>query len=399
MTLLGALDRSLVDAIAGTIRVGRLTLVFPSGKHHVYEGNGSGPAAEVRLHDPKLVRRLVTVGAIGLADGYIDGDFDTPDLPALIELAARNVERRSELPEFVDRILRAIWRHLGGAAAPRGPLDDIVQHYDLDNKFFGLWLDPTMTYSSATFVRDDMTLEEAQEDKYRRLAAATGIRQGDAVLEIGCGWGGFAVYAAKTFGARVTAITVSKEQFDYVGKLVADRGLSELVETRLEDFRDTRGTFDRIVSIEMLESVPRRMWSPYFGHLRRLIGPHGSIGLQVITIADRHWQTSDRNPDFARRYVFPGGQVPALKILRDLARIHALDWLEDRAYGDSYARTLRSWREEFEANEPQIASLGFDERFRRMWRYYLSYCEGGFRAGRVDVRQIVLARGASSVPS
>jgi cyclopropane-fatty-acyl-phospholipid synthase len=211
-------------------------------------------------------------------------------------------------------------------------------------------------------------------------------------LDIGCGWGGFAMYAAGQLGCHVTAITVSKEQFDHVGKLVAERGLAGMVQTRLQDFRDTEGSFDRIVSVEMIESIPRAMWAQYFRSLHDLTRRGGTIGLQIITVADRHWRTSDANPDFIRRYVFPGGQVPAPMVLRDLAHAHDLAWLQDRGYGDSYARTLRTWRENFDAKISEVSALGFDERFRRMWRYYLAYCEGGFRAGRVDVRQIVLAR-------
>jgi cyclopropane-fatty-acyl-phospholipid synthase len=267
-----------------------------------------------------------------------------------------------------------------------------VQHYDLGNDFYALWLDPSMTYSSAVFPREEMTLEEAQREKYRRLAAAIGLRPGEHVLEIGCGWGGFAAYAAGELGCRVTAITVSKEQFDHVGKLMADRGLADLVETRLQDFRDVDGAFDRIVSIEMVESIPQSLWAPYFRRLHDLSRPGGTIGLQVITVADHHWRSSDENPDFIRRYVFPGGQVPAQKVVRDLARVHGLSWVDDRGYGQSYARTLGTWGRNFDLNVPAVRDHGFDERFIRMWRYYLAYCEGGFRAGRADVRQIVLAR-------
>ena len=353
-----------------------------------------GPHARIVLHDTRLLRRVAALGAIGLADGYIEGTFDTPDLAAVIELGAMQLEPSSgaRVPGFLDRAGRAIWRRLGCASAPRGPLRDVVQHYDLGNDFYALWLDPTMTYSSGVFADANMTLEQSQREKYRRLAEATGLRRGDHVLEIGCGWGGFATYAAGQLGCHVTAVTISKEQFDHVGKLVAERGLAGMVETRLQDFRDTEGSFDRIVSIEMMESIPRTMWATYFRRLRRLTRPGGRIGLQVITVADHHWPTSDANPDFIRRYVFPGGQVPAPMVLRDLARAHELAWVEDHGYGDSYARTLRAWGANFGARTSEIAALGFDERFRRIWRYYLAYCEGGFRSGRVDVRQIVLAR-------
>ena len=389
-----ALDIALIDLLGRRVRSGRLTVELPGGARREYGTAIPGPHARIVLHDTRLLRRVATLGAIGLADGYIEGEFDSPDLAAVIELGAMQLEPSSgaRLPGFLDRAGRAIWRRLGRASAPRGPLRDVVQHYDLGNDFYALWLDPTMTYSSGVFADPNMTLEQSQREKYRRLAEATGLRRGDHVLDIGCGWGGFATYAAGQLGCHVTAITISKEQFDHVGKLVADRGLAGMVETRLQDFRDTEGSFDRIVSIEMIESIPRTMWATYFRSLRDLTRPGGTIGLQVITVADHHWRTSDANPDFIRRYVFPGGQVPAPMVLRDLARAHELAWVEDQGYGDSYARTLRSWRANFGAKTSEIAALGFDERFRRMWRYYLAYCEGGFRSGRVDVRQIVLAR-------
>lgn len=324
-----SLDVALIELLGRRVRSGRLTVELPGGARREYGTARPGPNARIVLHDTKLLRRVATLGAIGLADGYIEGEFDSPDLAAVIELGAMHLEPSGSgrVPGIVDRAGRAIWRRLGRASAPRGPLRDVVQHYDLGNDFYGLWLDPTMTYSSAVFADGDVTLEQAQWEKYRRLAEATGLRRGDRVLDIGCGWGGFAMYAAEQLGSHVTAITVSKQQFDHVGKLVTDRGLAGMVETRLQDFRDAEGFFDRIVSIEMIESIPRTMWARYFRSLRDLTRPGGTIGLQVITVADHHWRTSDANPDFIRRYVFPGGQVPAPMVLRDLARAHDLSWV------------------------------------------------------------------------
>jgi len=396
MSVWSPLDRRILDTVGTRLRTGELAVALPDGGTRMYRGAATGPVARVRVHDTKLLRRVAMLGGIGLADGYVAGDFDTDELAALVELGALHLERDAgfRVPSVLDRSGRALWRRLGRAAAPRGPLQDTISHYNLGNGFFSLWLDPTMTYSSAVFAHDSMSLEDAQREKYRRLSAATGLRPGDHVLEIGCGWGGFAVYAAEELGCRVTAITVSREQLDYVEKLVANRGLTDRIEPRLEDFRATRGAFDRVVSIEMIESIPQSLWAPYFRQLRDLTKPGGTVGLQVITVADRHWATSNANPDFIRRYVFPGGQVPAPMVLRGLARRYDLRWAEDHGYGASYARTLAMWRAAFEAREDQIAALGFDEPFRRMWRYYLAYCEGGFRAGRVDVSQIVLERAA-----
>ena len=383
------IDRRLLELIGSRVRAGALEVALPNGEHRVFRGARPGPSAVVQVHDLRVLRRLATVGAIGLADGYVAGDIDSPDLAALIELGAHQLEVADgvRVPAVVDAAGRAVWRAVGRARTPRGPLSDVVQHYDLGNDFYALWLDPSMTYSSGVFAREDMSLSEAQEEKYGRLADVTGVREGEHVLDIGCGWGGFAIFAAEELGCRVTAITVSREQLDIVEKLVAERGLSDRVEARLEDFREVDGVFDRVVSIEMIESIPKGLWPSYFEQLHRLTRPGGTIGLQAIVVADRHWRTSDANPDFIRRYVFPGGQVPAPMTLRELARAHALRWRDDHGYGASYARTLRSWRHAFDANESRIAALGFDERFRRMWRYYLAYCAAGFSTGRTDVLQ------------
>ena len=391
---LGPLERGILSVVGGRVRVGRLAVDLPDGGRRVFTGKADGPHADVELRDARLLRRVATTGAIGLADGYIAGEYETDDLASFIELAALHVEpaHRARIPAALDRGGRALWRALGRGAAPRGPLQNIVQHYDLGNAFYALWLDPTMTYSSAVFARDEMTLEEAQREKYRRLAEATGVREGEHVVEIGSGWGGLACHLAAEVGASVTTLTVSREQAAYVQDLVARRGLADRVEVRLEDFAAHRGTYDRAVSVEMIESIPSSRWEGYFGALRRLVRPGGTAGLQIITVADRHWDSSDRNPDFIRRYIFPGGQVPAPKVLHALTARHGFGWLHHEAYGASYARTLRCWRESFEAHWREIEALGFDEPFRRMWRYYLSYCEGGFRAGRVDVGQIVLTR-------
>jgi cyclopropane-fatty-acyl-phospholipid synthase len=392
---LAPLERAVMAVAGGRIRVGRLEVVEPDGRVRVFTGREDGPVARLELHDGRFLRRLLTTGAIALADSYVLGEYDTDDLASFIELMALHVEpeHRTPVPGWLDRFGRAAWRTFGRGDAPRGPLRDIVQHYDLGNDFYAAWLDPTMSYSSGYFARDEMTLEEAQREKYRRLAAATGVQPGEHVLEVGSGWGGFAVYLAGEVGARVTTLTVSREQATYVERLVAERGLADRVEVRVEDFAATGGRFDRAVSVEMIESIPGSRWAEYLRALRDRVVPGGTIGLQVITVADHHWRASNENPDFIRRYVFPGGQVPARMVLRGLIRRIGMGWADEESFGASYARTLRDWRDRFETSWTDvIAPIGFDERFHRMWRYYLAYCEGGFRAGRADVSQIVLTR-------
>ena len=389
-------DQRILEIICRRTRRGSLTVRLPDETTRCFEGSLPGPRAEIHLHDPRLIGRLVRTGAIGLADGWIAGEFDSPDLTSVIELGALHLEpgNRPRLVAFFDRATKAVWRSLGRATSPRGPLSTTVEHYDLGNAFFATWLDETMTYSSALFARDDMTLEEAQAEKYRRIAEAIGLRPGMRVLEIGSGWGGFAIYAAEALGCHVTTVTVSREQAAWVEQLIAGRGLSDRVEVRLEDFLITHGSFDAVVSIEMIESIPSARWPGFFRVVHDRLEPGGKAGLQIITVADRHWGSSDANPDFVRRYVFPGSQVPSPRILTQAARAAELEWAGAARFGWSYARTLATWRDRFDEAWPQIAELGFDERFRLMWRYYLSYCEGGFRTGRVDVSQIVLERSA-----
>jgi cyclopropane-fatty-acyl-phospholipid synthase len=388
-----SIDRWLIRRLAGAVRVGRLTIRLPDGEIVAAVGGGSGPDAVVAVRDERFVRRLFGEGAIGLAEAWIEGEFDTPDLASVIELAALHLEpgRRLPVPSALERAVQAAWRAVDGPVS-RGPLRTTVEHYDLGNDFFRPWLDRSMTYSSGVFTDATATLEEAQAEKYRRIAAAAGLTDGMHVLEIGSGWGSFAAYAAGELGCRVTTTTVSKEQAAWVEDLIEARGLEDLVEVRLEDFALTPGAYDAIVSIEMIESIPRSRWPAYFGVLRDRLVPGGSIALQVITVADRHWRSSNANPDFIRRYVFPGSQVPSPAIVRADAEGAGLRLVARRGYGASYARTLAEWRRRFEAAWPRIAELGFDERFGRMWRYYLAYCEGGFRAGRTDVSQLVLER-------
>ena len=397
---MSTIDRRLLEIVCRRTRCGSLTVRLPDGTTRRFDGVRPGPRAEVDLHDDRLVRRLLAYGAIGLADGWIAGEFDSPDLASVIELGALHLEPGTgpRLPGAMDRALRWAWREIGRAAAPRGPLRTTVEHYDLGNRFFQTWLDETMTYSSALFERPGMTLEEAQVAKYRRIADATSLRPGMRVLEIGSGWGGFAAFAAGEIGCHVTTITVSKEQAAWVEQLAAKRHLGDRVTVRLEDLEVTTGSFDAVISIEMIESIPASRWPAFFRTVHDRLEPGGRAGLQVITVADRHWESSNANPDFIRRYVFPGSQVPSPGVLAHEAAAANLRWIEAAGFGWSYARTLAAWRARFDAAWPEIADLGFDDRFKRMWQYYLSYCEGGFRSGRVDVSQIVLERSAVPLP-
>ena len=326
---MSTIDRRALEIVCGRTRSGSITVRLPDGTTRRFEGTRPGPHAEVDVHDLRVVRRLIATGAIGLADGWIAGEFDSPDLASVIELGALHLEPGTgpRLPGAMDRALRSAWRAIGRAAAPRGPLRTTVEHYDLGNRFFQTWLDESMTYSSALFERPGMTLEEAQVAKYRRIADVTGLRPGMRVLEIGSGWGGFAAFAANEIGCHVTTITVSKEQAAWVERMAAERRLRDRVAVRLEDFEVTTGSFDAVVSIEMIESIPAWRWPAFFRTVHDRLEPGGRAGLQIITVADRHWESSNTNPDFIRRYVFPGSQVPSPGVLsaRGSSRGPALD--------------------------------------------------------------------------
>jgi cyclopropane-fatty-acyl-phospholipid synthase len=388
-----ATDAVALALLGRLIREGSLDVTLPDGRRRTLRGPRPGPHAAVEIHRPGVGPRVVMGGDIGLAETYMDGDLTTPDLPTLVELATRNLNRwqRRGAARPLQRLLYAL-KSVRLRARPRGGVASTAAHYELGNDFYRLWLDRTMTYSSAVFDRTDQTLEEAQSAKYRRLAEATDLRGGHRVLEIGSGWGAFAVFAARDLGCPVTTVTISREQHAFVSDLVRREGLGDRVDVRLEDYRHIEGTFDRVVSIEMIESIPEEQWPGYFNGIHRLLRSNGRAGLQIIVMADEFWEPSRGNEHFIGRYIFPGCGIPATRVLRRLASEAGLRWRSEQAFGHSYARTLAEWRRRFESAWPLIAEMGFDDRFRRMWECYLSFCEGGFRGGRLDVKQIVLER-------
>ncbi|MDH3474504.1 MAG: cyclopropane-fatty-acyl-phospholipid synthase family protein [Rhodospirillales bacterium] len=389
----GSLAESLVLALAARINAGELAITLPHGGERHFEGAQAGPRAAVRVYHPRVFRRVLLGGTLAFAEAYMEGDCDSPDLAALVELVIQN---EAALLTALDgqRWTRALQR-LGHRLRPnskRGSRRNIARHYDLGNDFYALWLDRSMTYSSAVFEGPGEPLEAAQDNKYRRMAALAAIGPDDRVLEVGCGWGGFCSWAAREIGCRVTAITISRAQYDFAARRLQAEGLAERVDLRLQDYRDIDGSFDRIVSIEMLEAVGERYWPRYFAMLRDRLVPGGRAALQVITIADDLFEVYRKDVDFIQRYIFPGGLLPSPGRLGEEARGAGLDWHGGESIRLHYARTLAVWRRSFEAAWPEVLALGFDERFRRMWRYYLAYCEAGFETGRIDVLQAALSK-------
>ncbi len=376
------------------VRGGIVIVTAPSGEQLSF-GDGDGPVTDLRVRDWRFAGRVLTNGDIGLAEGLMAGEWESDDLAALLTLLAANVERFTRLLEgnVVGKAVNWL-RHITRANTRAGARRNILAHYDLGNKFYEAWLDRSMTYSSARFDAHVRDLESAQRAKYQSLARHLDLKPDDHVLEIGCGWGGFAEFAAREHGARVTGITISEEQFIYARERMANAGLSDRVEIRRQDYRDVEGQFDKIASIEMFEAVGERYWPTYFGKIADVLKPGGRVGLQIITIRDSLFDKYRRRADFIQRYVFPGGMLASIERLKQETGKAGLAWREVEAFGQSYAETLAEWARRFQARWSDISPLGFDERFRRLWLFYLGYCEAGFRTGRTDVVQLELAKPA-----
>ncbi|HLX15728.1 MAG TPA: cyclopropane-fatty-acyl-phospholipid synthase family protein [Bradyrhizobium sp.] len=377
------------------LRHGALEVTLPDGRTVRLGDNGPGPTAAMTVYNYGFASRLLRSGDIGIAEAYLRGEWDTPDLTQFLYLFCVNQDwmKTNFIGKPLVRTVQVI-RHWFNRNTRRQARLNIYRHYDIGNAFYSAWLDPSMTYSSALFEEGTADLAAAQNNKYRRLAEAIDLRPGQKLLEIGCGWGGFAEYAAKTFGAKVVGLTISREQRDFAQARIQAAGLNDQVEIRLQDYRDERDQYDRIASIEMIEAVGEEFWPTYFSQLRDRLLPGGLAGIQAITIQDSLFQTYRREVDFIQRYVFPGGMLPSPEILKSLGERFGVPVIRERIFGQDYAKTLATWRNNFRAAWPNLMPLGFDDRFRRLWEYYLAYCEAGFLSGNIDVRQVVFAKSA-----
>jgi cyclopropane-fatty-acyl-phospholipid synthase len=394
-TVLSDLPRlvRLAFGFGSRLRRGTLDVTLPDGRTLRLGGIEPGPSAAMKLYNYGFASRLLNGGDIGIAEAYLNGEWDTPDLTQFLYLFCVNHDLiqamlgDKPLMRFVQMV-----RHWFNRNTKRQARRNIYAHYDIGNAFYSAWLDPSMTYSSALFEDDTPDLAAAQNNKYRRLAEAIDLRPGQKLLEIGCGWGGFAEYAAKTFGVRVVGLTISKEQRDFAQARIQNAGLGDKVEIRLQDYRDERDQYDRIASIEMIEAVGEPFWPTYFNQLHQRLKPGGLAGIQAITVRDELFDSYRRRVDFIQRYIFPGGMLPSPNVLRSLGERAQMPLIRERVFGQDYAKTLAVWRTSFGHAWTDLTSLGFDEPFRRLWEYYLCYCEAGFRAEKIDVRQLVFAR-------
>ncbi|WP_454759917.1 class I SAM-dependent methyltransferase [Caulobacter segnis] len=386
--------RTALRVAVGNWETGSITFVLPTGAPLTISGRQPGPAATIRIHDYNFVRRAFSSGDIGFAEGFMAGEWDTPDLSTVLEAFSLNFDKLSALVDGnpAMRVVNFLY-HLLHRNSRDGSRKNIHAHYDLGNAFYSRWLDPSMTYSSALYERPDQPLREAQTAKYAALARTIDLSPGKHVLEIGCGWGGFAEFAAKEVGAKVTGITISQAQYDFARKRLFEQGLSEKADIRLVDYRDVSGQFDAVASIEMFEAVGEAYWPAYFGKVHDVLKPGGRAGLQIITIRDELFTHYRGRTDFIQRYIFPGGMLPSEARLKEETERAGLEWSDLKRFGQNYADTLAEWARSFEAAWSEIRKDGFDERFRRLWRFYLSYCEAGFRTERTNVIQLGLSRG------
>jgi cyclopropane-fatty-acyl-phospholipid synthase len=385
--------RTVIDLILRRIRAGQLVLI--EGERRRSYGSGT-PSATVVVRSPRTWRMLLH-GSLGLADAYAKGLWDTPDLVALIRLGARNTATVNGLRQRLRPVVRPIQlaRSLRRPSSRRRRRRDIAAHYDLGNELFARMLDPTMTYSCAMFDHPEAPLEEAQRNKLELVCQKLELKPRDRVLEIGTGWGSFALHAAATRGCHVTTTTISREQHNHVCELVREAGLNDRITVLSRDYRDLEGRYDKLVSLEMIEAVGWRRTGSFLGTCSQLLEPAGAMLLQAITIDDRAYEVEKASRSFIKERIFPGGSLPSLAaITQDLARHTDLQLVHLQDLTANYVPTLRRWRERFLADAEELAALGYDETFQRLWTLYLAYCEAGFAERRICDVQLVLAKPA-----
>jgi cyclopropane-fatty-acyl-phospholipid synthase len=389
-----AARRAMLGA-ARRIRVGCLVVVLPDGSRRVYGDPASPEVGEIRVHDTAAAVRMLLGGEIGAGEAYMDGLWSSPDLPALLRVAALNREALA-LPRGWWRLPLRLHKTLAHRARRNtiaGTRRNIESHYDLGNEFYRLFLDETLTYSSAVFAAPGQSLADAQRNKYRVMSERAGLRGGEHVLEIGSGWGGFALYAAGELGCRVTSITVSPSQRELATERVREAGLADRVSVELRDYREIEGTYDAIVSIEMLEAVGAEYFTTFFEACDRMLRPGGRMSLQVITFPDVSYEPQRRGANWIQTYIFPGGLLPSLAVIE--GSLHGTRLLVRQVddIAASYVLTLQAWRAAFLAHLDEVRAMGFDERFIRMWDFYLAISEAGFATGLTQDLQIVLEKG------
>ncbi len=386
-------EAKFVLSLLNKLQHGSLTIQFPDQQVATF-GDGNHPKIQLQMKDWQLCRSVLKSGDIGFAESYIAGNWSTPQLPALIEMISRNRQQ-------LESVIYGTWwgnllyrvKHFLNRNSRSGSKKNIHSHYDIGNDFYRLWLDPSMTYSSALFSGDKVeTLHDAQLAKYRRILQQLEVHPQDNILEIGCGWGGFAEVAATEALAHVTGLTLSTEQLHFAQERLQKAGLHEKSKLHIQDYRDAHGNYDAIASIEMFEAVGESYWPSYFECISRNLKKGGRACVQSIVIADDLFDRYRKGTDFIQQYIFPGGMLPSIQIFKQYAQEHGLEVVDTFTFGLDYARTLQEWRSAFMAKLTEIRAQGFDDEFFRTWEFYLAYCEAGFRAHSIDVAQFTLVK-------
>jgi len=383
----------LLTGILKNIEFGSIKITTPRNKILEFTGSKEGPNADIQLKSWRVLIRTIWGGHTYFFESFRRGEWETSDLYALLLFGELN-------ETSVDKVMKStIWRrlieqvlHKLNQNSRKGSKRNIAAHYDLGNSFYQLWLDKSMTYSSALFEGQTTCLSEAQRQKYLRIANNIELKDGDKLLEIGCGWGGFAEIAAKEYGCQVTGLTLSKEQASSCKKRLKDSGIERKVDIRLEDYRDVKGLYDKIVSIEMLEAVGEKFWRRYFESIRDRLAPGGKAAIQTITIKDDCFESYKKNPDFIQQFIFPGGMLPTPSAIKHNVEAVGLKLTDTFYFGKSYIKTLHLWDQEFKKQWSRIEELGFDTDFKNTWTYYLNYCAAGFQSGRINVGQFLIQK-------
>ena len=381
----------LTLSLLRNMHIGTLDIILPDARKLRFEGQKSGSHALLRIHNDKAINAFAKGGRLGFCEAYLEGFWSSPDMAVFFKLMIENEQHFHDILDGQNwyRMLSKL-SHFMRPNSRRGSRKNIYRHYDIGNDFYAAWLDPSMTYSSACYKTGAETLEQAQVEKYAVMATRLDLKKGDHVLEIGCGWGGFAEYAASVIGAHVTAVTISKAQYDYAQKRLKQAGVSDLIDLRLQDYRDIEGQFDAVASIEMFEAVGETYWPVFFNKLHALLKQGGRANLQVITIEEKSFENYRNTPDYIQRYIFPGGMLPTIQILQEQAETTGLVFEDYIAFGHDYATTLKHWNTSFQDAWSDLKGEKMDERFKRLWEQYLCYCQAGFEAGTIDVVQAAM---------
>jgi len=373
------------------IKYGKIIVTDYDQSKHIF-GNDENLIVFVKINRSDFFKKIISKGSIGMAEAYMNNEFETDNLSNLIELTAKNIEIVHKFSGILDLSFINYLKNIFNKNTKSNSKKNISKHYDLGNEFFSLWLDDTLTYSSAIFENDKLDLEKAQINKYKKLTSLIKPKIGDKVLEIGCGWGGFAEFIGKNYDVKLDCITISKKQYDYAKNRIYKIGLNEKINIKMQDYRDVKNKYNSIASIEMIEAVGQDYLKNYFQSIKKYLKDDGKAAIQAITIDDKLFNRYKKKEDFIQKYIFPGGFLPSKNSLVEYAKKTGLEFTQCNSYGVHYSNTLKIWREKFFKSWEHISKQGFDSTFKRMWNFYLSYCEAGFRSKNIDLIQFSLLK-------